>query len=922
MKRILSLLLVFGLLLSSFSVVSAKVNNISEAQDRLTELKSVYHGKFWTGKLSESALVKAADSDLRTDSALGLTKNRCGSTCSSNTFQGSTQCKGFARFLEYYLWGEKLPFYKDLAAGKESNYTLFEKSSLDNLTLQTGDFVFISAHAAVVWKYENGELYFAEVWGSSGCEISFGKGFHSGGKTYKTQSEVINMVKSKGGYVARYHKCPPAGKNSKGEWNYQTYNGKVGVCKECKTPYKYTISKSMQSGTLKSDYSSQKIKVMSEPYEDAACIKNGVIKKVEVTGVLYNAYDKEWYEIDYADSSTNTCYKAFVYAEHIDKYYDLVANNHRLEGGNFIEDTSSNQSSNNTSSNTSSNNTQSSNNNTQTSSSQAQTITAPQQPTYVAPSLTLSTYSMEIDHVHESSRVITVNVSGTMPQGAYLNAESTPGTTTEWGSCVNGKADLTIIPNWKLGEVNSTVTISLKDGNNNVILQKQLVVSTNAEKYTVRFDANGGSGAPSSMTAYRDAKLLIPFECPSREGYKFVGWSESRNSRYASYDRNETYYFVQNTTLYAVWEDMYANVGDSEIMLSFDKLFMNYNSNRTEKIIVRYDLGEDVSSEDCSVELGFDEDIDWELGKYYGDADGYWCREFTISVPKGFDRDCEGTVYIKDKYGKTRVEESFEICYVDDYTNRYTNGITVYLDGKRLDFDVQPSIINGRTMVPMRKIFEEIGALVYWDNKTQTAFGETVEDFVAISIGDNYLEKNGEFIGLDSPATIISGRTLVPARAIAESFNCDVDWIGDKQIVTIECPKSKYKVSKLLGEWSVMAEIDDYLSFYEYDRPVATFEFQQDGIFVTYHETDEANWLHYEVTKGGFIKIRGNNGDLNYLGSIQDNDTIYIQEAYEYTGNGLSRWTTSEGDTFIQRQYDFYKKTYLEDDDGIVLVRK
>ena len=276
----------------------------------------------------------------------------------------------------------------------------------------------------------------------------------------------------------------------------------------------------------------------------------------------------------------------------------------------------------------------------------------------------------------------------------------------------------------------------------------------------------------------------------------------------------------------------------------------------------------------------------------------------------------------KDKYGKTRVEESFEICYVDDYTNRYTNGITVYLDGKRLDFDVQPSIINGRTMVPMRKIFEEIGALVYWDNKTQTAFGETVEDFVAISIGDNYLEKNGEFIGLDSPATIISGRTLVPARAIAESFNCDVDWIGDKQIVTIECPKSKYKVSKLLGEWSVMAEIDDYLSFYEYDRPVATFEFQQDGIFVTYHETDEANWLHYEVTKGGFIKIRGNNGDLNYLGSIQDNDTIYIQEAYEYTGNGLSRWTTSEGDTFIQRQYDFYKKTYLEDDDGIVLVRK
>lgn len=918
MKRILSLLLVFGLLLSSYSVVSAKVNNISEAQDRLTELKSVYHGKFWTGKLSESALVKAADSDLRTNSALGLTNNRCGSTCSSNTFQGSTQCKGFARFLEYYLWGEKLPFYKDLAAGKESNYTLFEKSSLDNLTLQTGDFVFISAHAAVVWKYENGELYFAEVWGSSGCEISFGKGFHSGGKTYKTQSEVINMVKSKGGYVARYHKCPPAGKNSKGEWNYQTYNGKVGVCKECKTPYKYTISKSMQSGTLKSDYSSQKIKVMSEPYEDASCIKNGVIKKIEVTGVLNNAYNKEWYEIDYADSSTNTCYKAYVYAEHIDKYYDLVANNHRFESGNFIEDTSS------SSSNQSSNNASSkpqTNNNTQTSSSsQAQSVTAPQQPTYVSPSLTLSAYSMEVDHVHESSRVITVNVSGTLPNGANLNVETTPGTTAEWGSCVNGKAELTILPNWKLREVNSTVTVSLRDGNNNIILQKQLVVSTNASKYTVYFDTNGGYGGPSSIIGYYDDMIVIPFDCPSRGGYKFVGWAESRNATSASYDRQQGYYINKNTTLYAVWEDLFEGIEGYSIKLSDDELYLNYNSNRSETLLVVVD--EDFAN-DYTVDFDCDNNIKWSLGDYWYNADGHMCREIIIEATEKDVRSNEATVYLKDELGKIRKEKTLEIYTDESYNNRNENEITVYLDGKKLDFDVPPSIINGRTMVPMRKIFEEIGAFVYWDNETQTAFGETVEDFVTISIGDNYLEHNGEFVGLDSPAAVISGRTLVPARAIAESFNCDVDWIGDLQVVTIESPKSKYNEDLIVGEWDVVAEIDGYTSFYPYDRVTTTYEFNDNGgVYVTYHDRDYMDYFFYDVTKGGFVIVYNQPKTMYMLGTIAD-DEIYIQECNEYSGNELFRWGTVEGDTFIRRQFKNDKGVnYLEEDDGIVLQRK
>ena len=120
-----------------------------------------------------------------------------------------------------------------------------------------------------------------------------------------------------------------------------------------------------------------------------------------------------------------------------------------------------------------------------------------------------------------------------------------------------------------------------------------------------------------------------------------------------------------------------------------------------------------------------------------------------------------------------------------EFEDRNKDGITVYVDGKKLDFDVEPQLINNRTMVPMRAIFEALGAEVSWDNETRTAYGKTDDVLVEITIGREYLLRNDSKIALDSPAIVISGRTLVPVRAIAESLNCNVEWIGDLQVVNI-----------------------------------------------------------------------------------------------------------------------------------------
>lgn len=112
------------------------------------------------------------------------------------------------------------------------------------------------------------------------------------------------------------------------------------------------------------------------------------------------------------------------------------------------------------------------------------------------------------------------------------------------------------------------------------------------------------------------------------------------------------------------------------------------------------------------------------------------------------------------------------------------DGITVILDGEIVVFDVaQPVLVNGRTMVPMRKIFEALGATVTWDNNTQTAKAQKGDMTVEISIGSTVMYSNGKAVEIDSPALLLRSRTYVPVRFISNALGVNVDWDGEKKIV-------------------------------------------------------------------------------------------------------------------------------------------
>jgi hypothetical protein len=71
--------------------------------------------------------------------------------------------------------------------------------------------------------------------------------------------------------------------------------------------------------------------------------------------------------------------------------------------------------------------------------------------------------------------------------------------------------------------------------------------------YTVTYNANGGSSAPSAQTKYDGITLALSATLPVRVGFSFLGWAESASATTSAYLPGESYVKNQNTTLYALW---------------------------------------------------------------------------------------------------------------------------------------------------------------------------------------------------------------------------------------------------------------------------------------------------------------------------------------------------------------------------------
>lgn len=214
---------------------------------------------------------------------------------------------------------------------------------------------------------------------------------------------------------------------------------------------------------------------------------------------------------------------------------------------------------------------------------------------------------------------------------------------------------------------------------------------------------------------------------------------------------------------------------------------------------------------------------------------------------------------VYDDYSTSLISED-DIMLISPNPMTKPDTITVVLNGETIDFTddagnkVDPQLVNNRTMVPVRKIFEVLGATIAWDGETETVTATTEEKIMKLQINNNIATvKTGETteeLTLDAAPVVIDGRTLVPVRFISETLGLKVGWDDATQTVIIMDTGIILEILKAKAPTF-------YAMITEESVPVKTAEmdFDIEGTLKYTHTEDKSNNSNIKFALTGLLKI-------------------------------------------------------------------
>lgn len=266
------------------------------------------------------------------------------------------------------------------------------------------------------------------------------------------------------------------------------------------------------------------------------------------------------------------------------------------------------------------------------------------------------------------------------------------------------------------------------------------------------------------------------------------------------------------------------------------------------------------------------------------------------------------------------------------------NDINVTYNGTIMRFDQPPVIENERVLVPMRKIFETIGAEVIWDEPTQSITAKKDTTTILITLNSNSLTVNNETKQLDAPAALINETTMVPVRAIAESFNINVLW--DEPTQTVQIVSSPVVTDGNLTKVSLDSKIETKSPLYTNRWATVSnhYVFEEDDTYSvlvaasnvvtikTYNSvTNEfisENSIHYELEIfGGFYA-----GDDNYFMVFGQKNSEELPDAevfrlvkYDKNFNKISRLSITGKECQTTIPFNAGTLAMTENDDELII---
>lgn len=308
---------------------------------------------------------------------------------------------------------------------------------------------------------------------------------------------------------------------------------------------------------------------------------------------------------------------------------------------------------------------------------------------------------------------------------------------------------------------------SEKDYDNTPLMQpgEKIKISSSVELYAIWHDVNvvkisylDGpiSALPSQWANIGEVKISEMI--PRKDGYVFAGWSYSGPDGAGILTPGSTINVEKNVVLTARWERGEFSQPDLQLRDSIPGavFFGCDNSDQFGSMALKVrNLGTDAQN-------------------------SYTLREGRVKVDDLPEGAYEAQLFA-EKYGIEYYSKKINFV-LSQGIEAADNPLTVYMDGKKLTFDLEPVLLDGHTFVTLRYFCEYLGANVLWENESRTAIITYNGIRMKIKENSDVCVVDGRTYQLPAPTVIMSSRMFIPLRSVAELCNCEVIWDPSRKV--------------------------------------------------------------------------------------------------------------------------------------------
>lgn len=214
--------------------------------------------------------------------------------------------------------------------------------------------------------------------------------------------------------------------------------------------------------------------------------------------------------------------------------------------------------------------------------------------------------------------------------------------------------------------------------------------------------------------------------------------------------------------------------------------------------------------------------------------------------------------------------------------------VKIYVNNEIVSFDVEPFIENGRTLIPLRGVFEKLGARVDWNKSLQEVVIKDDNNEIEMLLGKNKVMVNGVIKDIDVPTRMINSRTFAPLRFIVENLGHEVRWDENTKSVYISknnvAPADKNLIQRVESK-------ENLLALLEYNSKLYNYIWMGRGIVVDDAVEDkELSGAPQEAPVAPAPEPESDRSDTNnQVEGVQEGDIIKNDGKYIYisTGKGL-----------------------------------